>query len=103
MYSYLMFKTFFFLPSLDQVPFFGPLFDGAIVTGTLLPSLVRATCINASRAVKSRLPLYQSLYPFTFMVCDAVDCQDAAFEYLYVLLVLTVPVEKTHYTECVVP
>ncbi|MGH0151555.1 UNVERIFIED_CONTAM: hypothetical protein FKN15_023252 [Acipenser sinensis] len=48
-----------------QVPFFGPLFDGAIVTGTLLPSLVRATCINASRVVKSRLTLYQSLYPFT--------------------------------------
>ncbi|KAI4875282.1 hypothetical protein NFI96_004784 [Prochilodus magdalenae] len=44
-----------------QVPFFGPLFDGAMVTGTLLPSLVRATCINASRAVKSRLTLYQSL------------------------------------------
>ncbi|KPP74082.1 ral GTPase-activating protein subunit alpha-2-like [Scleropages formosus] len=49
-----------------QVPFFGPLFNGAIVTGTLLPSLVRATCVNASRAVKSRLTLYQSLYPFTF-------------------------------------
>ncbi|TSO25223.1 Ral GTPase-activating protein subunit alpha-2 [Bagarius yarrelli] len=48
-----------------QVPFFGPLFDGAIVTGTLLPSLVRSTCINASRAVKSRLTLYQSLYPFS--------------------------------------
>ncbi|CAB1330771.1 unnamed protein product, partial [Coregonus sp. 'balchen'] len=48
----------------QQVPFFGPLFSGAIVTGTLLPSLVRATCINASRAVKSRLTLYQSLYPF---------------------------------------
>ncbi|CDQ64422.1 unnamed protein product [Oncorhynchus mykiss] len=46
-----------------QVPFFGPLFNGAIVTGTLLPSLVRTTCINASRAVKSRLTLYQSLYP----------------------------------------
>ncbi|MEQ2314123.1 Ral GTPase-activating protein subunit alpha-2, partial [Ameca splendens] len=43
-----------------QVPFFGPLFNGAIVTGTLLPSLVRATCINASRAIKSRLTLYQS-------------------------------------------
>eukprot|EP00064_Thunnus_orientalis_P013441 superscaffoldBa00002186_g13480 len=43
-----------------DVPFFGPLFNGAIVTGTLLPSLVRATCINASRAVKSRLTLYQS-------------------------------------------
>ncbi|KAI3367873.1 hypothetical protein L3Q82_026708 [Scortum barcoo] len=44
-----------------QVPFFGPLFNGTIITGTLLPSLVRATCINASRAVKSRLTLYQSL------------------------------------------
>lgn len=55
----------FLLPSSPlQVPFFGPLFNGAIVTGTLLPSLVRATCINASRAVKSRLTLYQSLYPF---------------------------------------
>uniref|UniRef100_A0A8C2Z3R6 Ral GTPase activating protein catalytic subunit alpha 2 n=2 Tax=Cyclopterus lumpus TaxID=8103 RepID=A0A8C2Z3R6_CYCLU len=50
-----------------QVPFFGPLFNGAIVTGTLLPSLVRATCINASRAVKSRLTLYQSLYPLLLM------------------------------------
>ncbi|CDQ74688.1 unnamed protein product [Oncorhynchus mykiss] len=50
-----------------QVPFFGPLFNGAIVTGTLLPSLVRATCINASRAVKSRLTLYQSLYPFCLL------------------------------------
>lgn len=47
-----------------QVPFFGPLFDGAIVTAKLLPSLICATCINASRAVKSLIPLYQSLYPF---------------------------------------
>ncbi|KTF72589.1 hypothetical protein cypCar_00045333, partial [Cyprinus carpio] len=53
-----------------QVPFFGPLFDGAIVTGTLLPSLVRATCINASRAVKSRLTLYQSLYPSALWLGD---------------------------------
>ncbi|NWT60573.1 RGPA2 protein, partial [Erythrocercus mccallii] len=45
-----------------EVPFFGPLFDGAIVTAKLLPSLVCATCINASRAVKSLIPLYQSLY-----------------------------------------
>lgn len=52
---------------LSQVPFFGPLFNGAIITGTLLPSLVRATCINASRAVKSRLTLYQSLYPLLLM------------------------------------
>lgn len=58
-----VFKSDCFL--LLQVPFFGPLFDGAIVTGTLLPSLVRSTCINASRAVKSRLTLYQSLYLFS--------------------------------------
>ncbi|GCB70089.1 hypothetical protein scyTo_0005605 [Scyliorhinus torazame] len=45
-----------------EVPFFGPLFDGAIVNEKLLPSLVRATGINASRAVKSFIPLYQSFY-----------------------------------------
>ncbi|XP_039507062.1 ral GTPase-activating protein subunit alpha-2 isoform X3 [Pimephales promelas] len=55
-----------------QVPFFGPLFDGAIVTGTLLPSLVRATCINASRAVKSRLPLYQSFYEERALYLEAI-------------------------------
>uniref|UniRef100_G1PUW8 Ral GTPase activating protein catalytic subunit alpha 2 n=1 Tax=Myotis lucifugus TaxID=59463 RepID=G1PUW8_MYOLU len=47
-----------------EVPFFGPLFDGAIVSGKLLPSLICATCINASRAVKCLIPLYQSLYLF---------------------------------------
>ncbi|XP_061443897.1 ral GTPase-activating protein subunit alpha-2 isoform X2 [Rhineura floridana] len=45
-----------------EVPFFGPLFDGAIVTAKLLPNLIRATCINASRAVKSLKTLYQSFY-----------------------------------------
>lgn len=56
--------TMLFLFWCSQVPFFGPLFDGAIVTAKLLPSLICATCINASRAVKSLIPLYQSLYPF---------------------------------------
>uniref|UniRef100_A0AAY4CUQ4 Rap-GAP domain-containing protein n=1 Tax=Denticeps clupeoides TaxID=299321 RepID=A0AAY4CUQ4_9TELE len=55
-----------------QVPFFGPLFDGAIVTATLLPSLVRATCINASRAVKSRLTLYQSFYEERALYLEAI-------------------------------
>ncbi|XP_035388471.1 ral GTPase-activating protein subunit alpha-2 isoform X2 [Electrophorus electricus] len=55
-----------------QVPFFGPLFDGAIVTGVLLPSLVRATCINASRAVKSRLTLYQSFYEERALYLEAI-------------------------------
>nr|XP_032804203.1 ral GTPase-activating protein subunit alpha-1-like isoform X3 [Petromyzon marinus] len=45
-----------------EVPFFGPLFDGAIVGKKLLPGLVRATAINASRALKRRLPLYRSFY-----------------------------------------
>ncbi|XP_058881863.1 ral GTPase-activating protein subunit alpha-2-like isoform X3 [Acipenser ruthenus] len=55
-----------------QVPFFGPLFDGAIVTATLLPSLVRATCINASRVVKSRLTLYQSFYEERALYLEAI-------------------------------
>ncbi|XP_072896081.1 ral GTPase-activating protein subunit alpha-1 isoform X7 [Hemitrygon akajei] len=45
-----------------EVPFFGPLFDGAIVDGKVLPCLVRATAINASRALKSLIPLYQNFY-----------------------------------------
>ncbi|XP_054132091.1 ral GTPase-activating protein subunit alpha-1 isoform X3 [Melozone crissalis] len=45
-----------------EVPFFGPLFDGAIVNGKILPIMVRATAINASRALKSLIPLYQNFY-----------------------------------------
>ncbi|KAI1895342.1 hypothetical protein AGOR_G00105310 [Albula goreensis] len=45
-----------------EVPFFGPLFDGAIVDEKILPTLVRATAINASRALKSLIPLYQNFY-----------------------------------------
>uniref|UniRef100_A0A5F7ZE40 Ral GTPase activating protein catalytic subunit alpha 1 n=1 Tax=Macaca mulatta TaxID=9544 RepID=A0A5F7ZE40_MACMU len=45
-----------------KVPFFGPLFDGAIVNGKVLPIMVRATAINASRALKSLIPLYQNFY-----------------------------------------
>ncbi|XP_037096832.1 ral GTPase-activating protein subunit alpha-1 isoform X2 [Syngnathus acus] len=45
-----------------EVPFFGPLFDGAIVDMKILPTVVRATAINASRALKSLIPLYQNFY-----------------------------------------
>ncbi|XP_061700796.1 ral GTPase-activating protein subunit alpha-1 isoform X5 [Syngnathoides biaculeatus] len=45
-----------------EVPFFGPLFDGAIVDMEILPTMVRATAINASRALKSLIPLYQNFY-----------------------------------------
>ncbi|XP_064915519.1 ral GTPase-activating protein subunit alpha-2 isoform X2 [Columba livia] len=55
-----------------EVPFFGPLFNGAIVTATLLPSLICATCINASRAVKSLIPLYQSFYEERALYLEAI-------------------------------
>ncbi|XP_032357106.1 ral GTPase-activating protein subunit alpha-1 isoform X10 [Etheostoma spectabile] len=45
-----------------EVPFFGPLFDGAIVDMNILSTMVRATAINASRALKSLIPLYQNFY-----------------------------------------
>ncbi|KAK7793523.1 hypothetical protein R5R35_010590 [Gryllus longicercus] len=45
-----------------EVPFFGPLFNEAIVDHKVLPGLVRATAINASRAKRSMLPLYQNYY-----------------------------------------
>ncbi|XP_074920611.1 ral GTPase-activating protein subunit alpha-2 isoform X5 [Chelonoidis abingdonii] len=55
-----------------EVPFFGPLFDGAIVTAKLLPTLICATCINASRAVKSLIPLYQSFYEERALYLEAI-------------------------------
>uniref|UniRef100_A0A4W5MPX9 Ral GTPase activating protein catalytic subunit alpha 1 n=1 Tax=Hucho hucho TaxID=62062 RepID=A0A4W5MPX9_9TELE len=45
-----------------EVSFFGPLFDGAIVDEKILPIMVRATALNASRALKSLIPLYQNFY-----------------------------------------
>lgn len=45
-----------------DVPFFGPLFDGAIVDHIVLPGLVRATAINASRSKRLQLPHYQRFY-----------------------------------------
>ncbi|XP_071832893.1 ral GTPase-activating protein subunit alpha-1-like isoform X4 [Apostichopus japonicus] len=44
------------------VPFFGPLFDGAIVDHIVLPGLVRATAINASRGKRLQIPYYQRFY-----------------------------------------
>ena len=46
-----------------DIPLFGPLFDGAIVDGSILASLVRATAINAGRAKRSTLPLFERQYP----------------------------------------
>ena len=44
-----------------DVPWFGPLADECVVSGTCLASLVRATAINAGRAKRSSLPFFQQL------------------------------------------
>ena len=45
-----------------DVPYFGPLFNEAVVDGRILPGLIRATAINASRAKRSMLPHYRTHY-----------------------------------------
>ncbi|CAH1262676.1 RALGAPA1 [Branchiostoma lanceolatum] len=55
-----------------QVPFFGPLFDGAIVDYKVLPDLVRATAINASRAKRANIPLYQR-FPLLVLAMELPD------------------------------
>lgn len=42
-----------------EVPFFGPLYSGAMIHHSILPDLVRATAINASRAGRLQVPFYQ--------------------------------------------
>ena len=50
-----------------DVPYFGPLFNDVIVDGKILPGLIRATAINASRAKRSMLSHYQSHYEERYM------------------------------------
>lgn len=45
----------------QSVGIFGPLFDGAIVNKNVLPALIRATAINASRVLLSNTRGYQDL------------------------------------------
>lgn len=45
-----------------EVPYFGPLFNEVIVGHKVLPGLVRAAAISASRAKRSMLPFYQQYY-----------------------------------------
>ncbi|KAK2706640.1 hypothetical protein QYM36_014625, partial [Artemia franciscana] len=46
----------------QDIPFIGPLFNESIVDKSCLPGLVRATALNASRAKRSLLPLYQTFF-----------------------------------------
>lgn len=55
-----------------DVPYFGPLFNEAVVDGRVLPGLVRATAVNASRAKRSMLPHYQTHYEERSAALDSV-------------------------------
>uniref|UniRef100_A0A0X3PIQ9 Rap-GAP domain-containing protein n=4 Tax=Schistocephalus solidus TaxID=70667 RepID=A0A0X3PIQ9_SCHSO len=46
----------------SEIPFFGPLIDGCLVSETELPFLVRATAINANRAIHSVKPDFKEHY-----------------------------------------
>ncbi|KAG5670487.1 hypothetical protein PVAND_000749 [Polypedilum vanderplanki] len=45
-----------------EVPWFGPISDEIVVSGTNLASIVRASAINASRAKRYAMPFYQQFY-----------------------------------------
>lgn len=81
------------------MPFFGPLFDGAIVDHIVLPGLVRATAINASRGKRLQIPYYQRLYPcqkshsvcHTFSTYDATQFQiPLCFSFVVLAVILAV-------------
>ena len=72
----------FFLPTpyLMQI-LFGPLFDGAVVNRKSLPSLVRATAINALRAQRSPLVGYRGR-----QVCVKLLCLHTQYPFFCVIL-----------------
>uniref|UniRef100_A0A8C4QAL4 Ral GTPase activating protein catalytic subunit alpha 1 n=1 Tax=Eptatretus burgeri TaxID=7764 RepID=A0A8C4QAL4_EPTBU len=96
-----------------EVPFFGPLFDGAIVDDKILPSLVRATAINASRALKSLIPLYQNFYEERACYLESIvqhhrdltSFEDFAFQVVCPAPSCALPGDhgKTRSTTCMVP
>ncbi|XP_012156617.1 probable Rho GTPase-activating protein CG5521 isoform X1 [Ceratitis capitata] len=45
-----------------EVPWFGPLANESVVSGACLATLIRATAINASRAKRAAMPLFQQYY-----------------------------------------
>lgn len=51
--------NFMYLLSVVQVPQFGPLFDGAVVDRPTVAALVRATAINALKALRNPLIGYR--------------------------------------------
>ncbi|XP_053946635.1 probable Rho GTPase-activating protein CG5521 isoform X2 [Anastrepha ludens] len=45
-----------------EVPWFGPLANESVVSGACLATLIRTTAINASRAKRAAMPLFQQYY-----------------------------------------
>uniref|UniRef100_A0A1I8P732 Rap-GAP domain-containing protein n=1 Tax=Stomoxys calcitrans TaxID=35570 RepID=A0A1I8P732_STOCA len=56
-----------------EVPWFGPLANESVVSGACLATLIRATAINASRAKRAALPLYQQYYEERNRSLDSVS------------------------------
>ena len=65
------------------MPYFGPLFDGAIVAMTSLAGLVRATALNASQLLRTLNPMYHSLYPFEAVLKCTCRLLVQKREYMY--------------------
>lgn len=66
-----------------EVPFFGPLFNGAVVHKDILSPLVRATAINASRAKRMHIPYYKNFFEERWRSIETIvkNCkEDTTFE-----------------------
>eukprot|EP00092_Neocalanus_flemingeri_P011414 GFUD01012300.1.p1 GENE.GFUD01012300.1~~GFUD01012300.1.p1 ORF type:complete len:1967 (-),score=283.48 GFUD01012300.1:286-6186(-) len=55
-----------------EVPFFGPLYNEMIVDHGVLPGLVRATAVNASRAKRAMMSHYQTYYEERAKALDSI-------------------------------
>ena len=55
-----------------EVPFFGPLYNEMIVDQGVLPGLVRATAVNASRAKRAMMSHYQTYYEDRAKALDSI-------------------------------
>ena len=55
-----------------EVPFFGPLYNEMIVDQAVLPGLVRATAVNASRAKRAMMSHYQTYYEERAKALDSI-------------------------------
>ncbi|XP_046445727.1 ral GTPase-activating protein subunit alpha-1-like isoform X1 [Daphnia pulex] len=55
-----------------DVPFVGPLFNECIIDKRVLPGLVRATALNASRATRSTIPYFHTFYEERYKALETI-------------------------------